>query len=493
MTRPAFRSRTFTSAALALACAALASCATPGAVSENVQSGLVLKNVTVVDVRSGKLRPGMNVVIDGGKILRVTPQSVRTGGTASVVDAAGKFVVPGYSDMHTHALPRAAQQPHLWPLFVAHGVTSVREMAGGPELIQAARALNTESAAGRVVAPEITAIAGPLFVGAPTAEAAAAIVGQNKAMGAGFVKSIAGSREATLAMLAEARKAGLPVAGHTPLFVTAEEAAAGGWHSIEHLGAGLGIMLDCAADPAAIRQAILRGEGARPTLTPAAITTPMLFRAMDAPFYQRVLNTFDANKCNSIAASFAKNKTWQVPSLIRVRTMMYSDSPLYRKHPDLVYVDKATRAQWEDLGQQYERMPREATSAFQAYYEQQKKLLALFKRAGVRMLTGSDYGGIWVVPGAGLHHEFAELAVAGLTPLDILQMTTLNAAAFLGRENAEGTVEPGKRANLVLLDANPLEAVANLGRIDSMVHNGRYLPAAALQKIKADAMAAAAR
>ncbi len=482
-----------TRAALALACVAVASCAAPGPGPVQVQSGLVLQNVTVVDVRAGRVQPGMNVVIDNGQIREVTPRPVQAGAAAVVVDAPGKFVVPGYMDMHTHALPRAAQQPHLWPLFVAHGITGVREMAGSPELIQAAQALNAQSAAGRVVAPEVTAIAGPLFVGAPNAQAAAALVGQHKAMGASFVKAIAGSREATLAMLAEARKQALPVAGHTPLFVTAEEAAAAGWTSIEHLGAGLGIMLDCAADPDAIRQAIARGEGARPPFSPAVILTPMLFRAMDAPFYKRVLETYDARKCEAIAASFARHKTWQVPSLIRVRTMMYSDAAQYRNHPDLVYVDKATRAQWENLGQQYERVPRDATDAFRAYYEQQKKLLPMFRRAGVPMVTGSDFGGIWVVAGASLHHEFAELAAAGLAPLDILQMITLNAAAFLGRGATEGAVEPGKRANLVLLDANPLDDVAHLGRIHSVVLNGRHHAPEALARMKAEAVAAAAR
>lgn len=471
----------------ALACAALAACATPAAAPIDVQQGLVLQDVTVVDTRTGQLQPRMNVVVQAGRISAVTPAPVRATGTAQAVQASGQFVVPGYLDMHTHALPRAAVQPTLWPLLVAHGITGVREMAGSAELIQAARALNAQSAAGRVLAPEIVGVAGALFAGAPNEAAAAAQVRQNKAMGADFVKAIAGSREATLAMLAEARAQGLPVAGHMPLFVTAGEVAEAGWRSIEHLGAGMGVMLDCAADPGAIRQAIARGEGARPPFTPQVIMSPMLFRALDAPFYQQILQSYDASKCAGIASTFAQRGTWQVPTLIRVRTMMYSDAPLHRNHPDLVYVDKATRTQWDDLARQYERMPAAAADTFRAFYGLQKKLMPVFKQAGVKMLAGTDYGGIWVIPGASLQQEFAELAEAGLAPLDILQMATLNAAEFLGRTGSQGTVEAGKRADLVLLGANPLADVAHLGRITGVVLQGRYLDAAQLQRLKAEA------
>ncbi|HSV84835.1 MAG TPA: amidohydrolase family protein [Ramlibacter sp.] len=485
--------RTGARTAAALACALLAACAGPASEPPlEVSAGTVLRGLTVVDPRNGRLQPNMTVVVADGRISAVTARPVRAGGNVQVVEAQGRFVVPGYHDMHTHALLHGANQPTLWPLLVAHGITGIREMAGSPEAIQAARQLNAESSAGRVVAPEIVSVAGPLFLGAPNAEAAAAIVRQQKALGAGFLKAIGGSREATLAMLREARVQGLAVAGHVPMFVTSQEAAEAGWRSIEHLGAGMGILLDCAADPDAIRQAILRGEGARPVLSPLAIMSPMLFRAVEAPFYQRILQTYNEPKCAAVAAAFARHGTWQVPTLIRVRTMMYSDAPFYRSNPDLRYIDAATRTQWEQLAQQYERMPGEAAAAFRAYFEQQKKLIPLFQRAGVKMLTGSDYGGIWVVPGASLHQEFRELAAAGLTPLEILRMATANAAEFLQREGSHGTVAAGQEADLVLLEANPLADVANLGRIAGVVLNGRYFSGSDLQQMK-DSAAAAVR
>ncbi len=106
------------------------------------------------------------------------------------------------------------------------------------------------------------------------------------------------------------------------------------------------------------------------------------------------------------------------------------------------------------------------------------------KQSGVKMLTGSDLGGIWVIPGFSLHQEFQALAAAGLSPLEILQMATLNGAQFLNREATMGTVDVGKNADLVLLDAHPVEAVANLGRIAAVVLKGKYFSKDMLDKMK---------
>ena len=115
------------------------------------------------------------------------------------------------------------------------------------------------------------------------------------------------------------------------------------------------------------------------------------------------------------------------------------------------------------------------------------------KIGGVKMLAGSDQGGTWIVPGFGLHQEFRELAAAGISPLELLQMTTLNPAQFLNRESTMGTVETGKNSDLVLLDANPVADVSNLTRIWGVVLNGKYFPEPALDRMKIDAAAAYAR
>ena len=462
-------------------------CASSSGDSMEVTHGTVIRNVTIVNTQDGSLLPRTTLVLHDGKIQRITSAtSIRTSGAAVAIDATGKYLVPGYLDMHTHAMTAADQQPGPWPLLIANGITGIREMGGSAALIQRARQLNAESAAGRMVAPEILQVPGDIFAGRVAAPAQAVLlVQQQKAMGASFVKVVNASREVTLALLAEAQVQGLGVAGHLPSGISAVEAAQAGWRAVEHLGSGMGVLLDCAAEEASIRKSVLNGEGAKPPLLPTAITSPMLFRALDAAFYQRILDSQDDGKCRAVTQVLADRGTWQVPTLIRLRTMMFSDDALYRADPNLAYVDKTTRALWESLGARYSvDVPPAAAATFRRYYGAQQELVKRMKRQGVKMLAGSDLGGIWVIPGFGLHQEFRELAAAGLSPLEVLQTATLNGAEFLGREATMGTVAEGKHADLVLLDANPLADVANLAKISAVFLKGTHFSSEALENLK---------
>ena len=467
----------------------LAACAQTGPAPVVVSGGTLISNVTVVDTRDGTLLGVQAIHIDGGRIQRIAPaMTLRAGSGVQTVDGRGKFAVPGFLDMHTHAMSAADRSPTHWPLLIANGVTGVREMSGSPELIQRARTLNVQSQAGLLVAPEVLMIPGRLVAGLPPAPAAVAgVVQQNKADGAGFIKLIGASRPATLALLAEAKAQGMTVAGHLPLGVPALEASAAGLRAIEHYGAGLGILLDCAGEEERIRTALLGGEGAKPTPGPLFVLTPMLFRELDAPFYRRVLDSYSDAKCRNLARSFVQNETWQVPTLIRLKAMQHSDDPVFRSAASLKYLDKTTRALWEQLAQQYGRdISPQAAATFRAFYGQQLKMTALLAREGVPMLAGSDLGGIWIVAGFSLHQEFRELAAGGLNPLQVLQATTLNGARFLGRGSTMGRVAEGHNADLVLLDANPLQDVAHLSRIHAVFLKGRHLDRAALDRMLSD-------
>lgn len=473
-------------------CLSLATCAGPDAALVEVASGLVIRDVTIVNTRDGSMAANRAVVIDAGRIVAIHANTVvRTAAAVQVVSASGQYLVPGFNDMHTHALVSADQLPSYWPLMLANGITGMREMSGSEALIKRAHELNADSAAGVVDAPEVLQTPGDL-VGRPLPPSAAtALVQQQKAQGASFIKVVNANREGLLAVLAEAKAQGLGVAGHLVPGLSAVESSNAGWRAIEHLGAGLGLMLDCAGEEAAIRSAVLGGQGARPPFPPTFVLSPMLYRALDAPFYQRTLASYNADKCEAAAKTFARNDTWQVPTLLRLRTMLNSADAATRTDANLKYVDKTTRALWENLALQYSmNVPDAAAATFSQYYTAQRDLIKLLKRHGGKLLAGSDVGGIWVIPGFSLQQEFRELAAAGLTPLEVLQSTTLNAAEFLGRSASMGTVEVGKQANLVLLQANPLADVANLDKIAGVFLKGRYLPLAALEQGKADVAAA---
>ena len=160
----------------------ISGCAQTGAPGFVVTSGTVMRNVTVVNTRNCSLQPGMAVVVNQGKLEAIDQnESVRASSAAHVIDVSRNFIVPGYLDVHTHSMRSVDQHPPFWPLFIANGVTGVRDMNGSDELIQRARKLNADRAAGRVDATEIVLIAGDLFVGQiRDATAAAAFVQQQK-------------------------------------------------------------------------------------------------------------------------------------------------------------------------------------------------------------------------------------------------------------------------------------------------------------------------
>ena len=446
-----------------------------------VQSGTVIQNVTIVNTRDGSLTTGKTVVIDGGKIQLITDRVVNASGTAQAIDATGKFVVPGFLDMHTHAIDAVDQQPSNWPLLIANGITGVREMRGSAALVQRAQQLNSDSAAGRVDAPEILTIPGDIFggefvgqapiAGSSSAAAAVAEVQKQKAYGAGFIKTVRSTRDAALAFLAEAKRQGMTVAGHLSPTLNAKDSSNAGWKAIEHLGGTPQILLDCSANEDSLRASLLAGT---PTIQ----------------LRQPILDSYDDAKCQALAKTFATNDTWHIPTLIRVRAGLATDDPLYSGDPNLIYVSKTTRAVWASMSATYTRTNDAAAAAtLRRYYDKLQTLPKLLKQNGVKLLAGSDLAppaAVWIIPGFSLHQEFALLGASGLSPLEVLQTTTLNGAEFLGRQASMGTVDEGKNADLVLLDANPVADVANLDKISAVFLKGRYFSKAALDKLKSD-------
>ena len=461
--------------------------------SLDVTQGTVLLNATVVNTRDGSLSPGMSVVIDGGKIQQIISGAVaiNASGTAQTVDATGKFVVPGFVDMHTHAMVRSNQNPTYFPLMLANGITSFREMGefpgSFPNMPARVAQLNADVAAGRVDAPDVLLAPGDIFPAsaaptAPPTTVAAAIQGvkDQKAQGAGFIKVIAGTRDGILAFLSEAKNQGLTLAGHLAPAVSATESSQLGWKSVEHLGSRMGILLDCSNDETSMRQALVAAAGANSPQYPT-----------DAASLQRVVDTHSVAKCQDLAKVFVQNGTWHVPTLRRLRGTDIADDPLLVNDPNLIYVDKTRLATWNTSRATYSALPAATRAASVKLYSLKQSVTKLLKQNGVKMMAGSDAGqaSTWTIPGFGLHEDFHELAASGLSPLDILQMTTLNPAEFLNRQSTMGSVDVGKNADLVVLDANPIADSANLDKISGVLLKGKYFSKAALEKMKSDVAA----
>jgi hypothetical protein len=464
-----------------------------------VSDGVVIRNASIVSTADGSVTTGKTIVLSGGKIVAITGDRVNVAGAAQSVDATGKFVVPGFLDMHSHAMDKAGEAVKPWPLLIANGVTGIRQMDGSPAMIAQARQLNLDSAAHRIDAPEVLAIPSDIFTGlqGQTAAAGAAFVDQKLADGADFIKVVGGNRVAVLGILAQAKARGSYVAGHSVPALAAGDAVDAGWRVVEHLGANFGFMLDCATEAGALRQTLTTNPPYTPPITePAKLASYLLNpRALDgtayAPVFQKILDTYDANACSALIGKYAAAGTWHVPTLIRLRTQSYGNDPAYVQSAQLQYVDKTTRAIYAGTGPAFAAQGPAVATTLAAFYQLEEKLVKAMDTAGVPMLTGSDEG--TQVVGFALQDEFRLLAAAGLSPLKILQMTTVNGAKFLNREATMGSVDIGKNADLVLLDGNPVKDVANFSKIWSVVLKGKVFSAAELEKRKADVAAAYAQ
>ena len=465
---------------------------------------LLLNGVTIIDTQTGKLTRNQSVAIDGGKIVRIARAgSIKPGGGTKVVDARGKFLVPGYLDMHVHSLnnpdPTAS-----FELMLANGITGVRQMTGSPELLAKRRAGQINLPAD---GPELLAMPGTVLTGANagTPEAAVVEVDRQKEMGADFIKVIDVKPDPFFAALTESKKLGLVFDGHLQSSSAIEKAADEGMSAIEHLGPREAVLIGCSTDEDALRRVIAATPPKAPpsaggpapaeialraTTNPIMATDPITFDLM-----KRVAATYSDAKCRALVQRIKKDGMWMTPTLIRLRTMEFGDDPAYRRSPNLRYVPAKTQRLWQEMADQFPQIiTPDRRAMLRQFWALQLRLTKLLEEAGAPMMTGTDSGGAghWEISGAALHQEIDLMRQAGLKPLTILQMTTLNGARFLHREDHMGTVATGKDANLVLLDADPVASAANLHRINAVIRSGNYYGKDTLERLKQDAAARAA-
>ncbi len=457
---------------------------------------LLLTGVHVVDPRTGTVRSNLSLLLEGGKIVRIAPRQSFPDATSQVEDATGMYVVPGFVDMHTHALQSDESPRDCNQLLLAYGVTGIRQMAGSTELLRA-RSHGTLDMGEH--SPELLSMPGELLTPlvAPTPEAGVAEVRRQKAEGADFIKTIFVKPSTFFATLGEAKRQGLAYDGHLSPGVDPAEASRKGMSVIEHLGP-TELQLIATSNKEWLIKLIMKLKPPKPPdLSPAAmkaagrvmIANPILGRLNGDPDAltktQRLIDSYSEDKARRLAKTFVENGTWQCPTMIRNATMRGGDDPIYTASPDLRYISSATRTFWSSVAQMFtSKVPPDRRGTLKLLGELEARLLRTFADVGVRMMAGSDYGGGWLVPGVSLHQEFDLLGAAGLSPLKVLQMTTLNPAEFLEREDSMGTVEEGKDANLVILRKNPIESVDNLHGIHGVVRAGRMYGAEYLERLK---------
>ncbi len=439
---------------------------------------IVFTHVTIIDGSGAPAKPDMTVAITGNRITELGPGTdVRVPQGAQVVDATGKFMIPGLWDMHVHWFRYDKAFLQLFPI---NGVTGVRIMWGGPIHFGWRKEIQEE---GTLLGPRM-AIAGnildgpkPIWPGSMAisneAEAREAVI-STKQQGYDFVKVYSLlPRKAYFAIADEAKKQHIPFAGHVPYSVSVAEASDAGQKSIEHL---TGILAACSSHEEEVRQTLIHANS---TLPGQRRPNPSLIR----PITRLMLDTFSAAKANALFARLKQNQTWQCPTFTVLRSGAFMDDSSFRNDPRLKYMPAQLRASWDPSNDfRFRTGTMEDFRLARSVYKKQIEIAGLMHKAGVEFIAGTDVLNPFCFPGFSLHDELAILVEAGLSPMEALQTATLNPARFLGIEKAIGTVAQGKIADLVLLDANPLDDIRNTTKINAVVVNGRLLDRTALDQ-----------
>ena len=426
---------------------------------------LAITGVTVIDGTGRSPRRGATVLIEGSRIAAVgAARDITVPSSAIVVDGRGKYLIPGLCDVHVHLWhgDSAASQ------FPAHGVTCVRDM--GTPSAEITR-LRHGIADGTILGPRIIAAAGPwlsatvwqgrtelarVVDGAPAATAAVESLSH---AGSDFIKVMTDvPRPAFVAAFAEARKRGLRVAGHLPNGLDLGEAIEHGLNSVEHL---FQLRLAFSAREHELRPRLLAAlaAGDRATLT-----------RLNA----EALSSYSAEKQTEVLRLLAERGVFLTPTLVAHQWASVLGDSNFAADARLASVPDSLRRAWA-VQRPAARISTEASAAARQSYAQQESLVVAMRRAGVRLMTGTDAGDAYRYNGSSLHDELMLLVRAGLTPMEAIESATRIPAEYLGVADSLGTIEPGKVADLVLLDANPLERIENVRAISAVVLRGRLL------------------
>jgi len=427
---------------------------------------LAIVDVSIVDVVHARASPPRTVLIADGRIVSTRATAHEIPHDAVRVDGRGKFLIPGLIDLHVHLFNNASHRPaNEWtfPLFVANGVTGVREMLTTPDELTQIQAWRDAVQRGDTIAPRV--LAAGVFPWADSDEKARAIVRESAHGGADFIKVFSELTPTRWhAILDEATAQHLPVDGHVPATVALLDAAHAGQRTAEHL---MQVYEACSS----IEPKVL---AARRDLDGDAAT------ALRDAQEREILQAFDPRACQNAARAIAASGQAQVATIV----LEYFDPA--RPHGDI-----AADPRWPllraDEQARWQRIVQENTPGDRALadlrWDVTCRIVRTLHAAGARVLAGTDTPMPLIYPGYSLHDELERLTECGLTPAQALRAATVDAADLLGKANDFGTVEAGKRADLVLLDADPLRGARSLRRIRAVVLAGRLLPRADLDKL----------
>lgn len=436
-----------------------------------------IRDVTVIDVRTGIPAPHRSVLIEGDKIEQIVRSGEMRQSASKVVDAHGKYLIPGLWDMHVHFfLP-----DFYWGLFTANGVTGARVMFGDPQFLK----LNEKFMAGQKVGPRLY-VGGPIVdgpkpiwpgsVSVKSPEEGRAVVHKQLEQGFAFVKVYSAlPRDSYLAIADECKIVGMPFEGHLPMAVTLREASDEGQRSVEHL---LGTIWAFAGDggklEAQAKALAMSGDYAK-------------FVKEGQSINHACIEQFDPSAGKELVRTLLKNHTYICPTLTVLNSTAHLDDPSLVSDARSTYVPKFLTTAWDPSKDfRFKNRTPESWKWAKRTYDEELRITGILAKAEVPILAGTDCMNPYCYPGFSLHDELQLLVKAGLTNLQALQAATSHAADFMGLTDV-GDVKVGSKADLLLLDSNPLLNIANTQRIFMVFNHGAIFDRPSLDGILAKA------
>jgi hypothetical protein len=425
-------------------------------------------DVTVIPMDRERRLPGQTVLVQGDSIIEIGPVArVKVPDGSVRVEGRGKFLMPGLAEMHAH-IPGGQASDTLVErtlfMYVAGGITTVRGMLGHPRHLE----LRARAARGELLSPTIYT-SGPSLNGnsVPDATAAAKAAIEQKAAGYDLLKIHPGvGREAFDTLAATGRRIGMPFAGHVPEEVGIARAIEARYATIDHLDGYL--------------EGMLR-EGSP-------------FTAEQSAFFGMNLGEhLDESKLPGLVEATRRAGVWNVPTQVLMENLTVAGtSQELARRPEMRYVPPQTRAQWAEVKDGMLAETNSTPESARRMIDMRRRLIKALHAAGAGLLLGSDAPQIYNVPGFSTHRELESLVASGLTPFQALETGTRNVATYFGTQKETGTIEKWKRADLVLLDADPLTDIRNTTRRSGVMVRGRWLPRAEIDRRLAEVATAVA-
>lgn len=417
---------------------------------------LAITGVTVIPMDREEVLENHTVLVSNGRITTVAPTAAVTfPDDVQVIDGTGKFVIPGLTEMHGH-IPGKDQPQYMQDvlfLYIANGVTTVRNMLGDEFHLQ----VRDRVASGDLTGPRIFA-AGPFFNKqlAPDPEAAEREVRRQKEAGFDLLKMGSIDRETYERIAETAHELDIPFAGHIPEEVGLVGALEAGQKSIDHYDRYVEFMVPESADVQG-RSAGFFGSG--------------------------LVELVDRSRMAEAVDLTVEAGTWNVPTLSLIEHLA-SPTPAEEliQRPEMKYMPKDVLDGWVKFKNDYSKREDFQPKATAELVELRRDLTKQLHDAGANIALGSDAPQFFNVPGFSLHREMQMMANAGLSPFEVLVTGTRNAARYFDLQDESGTISPGKRADLVLLDANPLEDISNASQISGVMLRGKWFSKEDIQK-----------